>query len=95
MFFLISKLNNYANKLDESFHPELADKIDKITSYLLNAYTPRIKRERKSRGVTRTRRKLYYRLHKSLTKRKQKLYRRKWKSQLKRRRYRKHYHRIG
>lgn len=95
MFEIIAKLHEYADRLDELGKEGLADQIDKIASELIEAYKMRIKRQRRGRGLTRIRRKKYYRKNRQKIKRKQKKYRRKRKVQLKRRRKRKHYKRVG
>jgi hypothetical protein len=95
MFYIISKLHDFADKFDDLNRSDLADRIDKIAAYLIESYTPRFKRQRRSRGVTRVRRKQYYRQNRPAKKRYQKIYRRKWKSQLQRRRKRRHFKRIG
>jgi hypothetical protein len=94
MFEIIAKLHDIADSLDDQGKDELADHVDKIASFIFEAYKYRIHRQKKSRGRTRLRRKLYYKRHKPYTKRKQKIYRKRFHNQLKRRKRLKHFHRI-
>jgi len=74
---------------------DVSEKIEKISEEIKESYTPRVKRQRRSRGVTRARRRQYYRKNRQKIKRKQKLYRKKHKNPLKRRRRFRHYKRVG
>lgn len=95
MFHIISKLHDIAEKLEEQGKDALAEAIDKIASTIIEAYKPRIKRQRKSRGRTKVRRKQYYKRHKQRIKRKQKRYRKRKRVHIKRRKRLKHYKRFG
>jgi len=96
MFSIISKLHDYADKLeDEHGRSDLADILDKVASYVVARYRIRIKRPRKSRGTTKTRRKFYYKTHRQHLRIRMKRYRSLHRMQLKRRRGLRHYHRFG
>ena len=95
MFHIISKLHGIADRLEESGKENLAEVVDKIASKIIEAYKPRIRKQRKSRGRTKVRRKQYYKRHKMRIKRKQKIYRKRKKVHLKRRKRLKHYKRFG
>jgi predicted metal-dependent hydrolase len=92
---LITKLTKISTKLRSIEKNSEATKVDEIIEFLKTAYHPRFKRERRARGMTRMRRRQYYKKHKNLIKRKQKIYRRKFKNPMKRRRLRRHYKRFG
>jgi hypothetical protein len=96
MIFVIAKLHDYAEKLEDKYgRHDLADMLDKIATELVARYRFRIKRPRKSRGTTRTRRKLYYKTHRQKLRTRMKRYRSIHRTQLKRRRGLRHYHRFG
>ena len=91
MFNLIAKIHDLAEELEED---KLAETLDKIASYLIEAKF-RIKRQRRSRGITRVRRRQKYKRNRAKIKRNQKRYRRRTRIQRKRRRKLKHYKRFG
>jgi hypothetical protein len=93
MHTIISKINEIADKLNDQGKDALASTLDKIAENIKESYKFRIHKQRKSRGVSRTRRKFYYKLHRPAIKRKQKIYRRRTKVPRKRRTRMKHYHR--
>lgn len=95
MFNIIAKLHDIADKLDDRKKYDLAKTVDKIASILIEAYKFRIKRQRRSRGITRVRRRLHYRRNRAQIRRKQKMYRRRTRIPRKRRRKLKHYRRFG
>jgi hypothetical protein len=96
MFSIISKLHDYADLLEDKYdRPDLAEALDKIASYIVAHYQFRIKRPRKSRGTTKTKRKIYYKMHRQKLRTRMKRYRSLHRTQLKRRRGLRHYHRFG
>jgi len=95
MIQTIAKLNEIADKLDDRGKLELADSLDKVASFLMESYKPRIKRQRKTRGIEKVKRRQRYKRLKQKIKRKQKKYRRIRKTQLKRRRKMIHHKRVG
>lgn len=96
MFSVIAKLHDYADKLEDKYdRPDLAEVLDKVASEIIARYRFRIKRPRKSRGTTRTKRKLYYKRHRQKLRTRMKRYRSVHRTQLKRRRGLRHYHRFG
>ena len=95
LFDIISRLHNIAEKLENKGKDNFSDAIDKIASEIVEAYKSRVKRQRRSRGVTRVRRKQYYKRHKRRMKQKQKIYRKRVRVHLKRRKRLKHYKRVG
>lgn len=95
MFDVIAKLNDIADRLSEQGKDKLATIIDKIATLLIESYKARIKRQRKSRGITKVRRKQYYKRNKARIKRKQKKYRIRHRVHRKRRKRLKHYKRFG
>lgn len=98
MINVISRLHDMADHLDSISENELADRLDKIAAFLveaLGAYKPRLKRQKKIRGKERMKRKQRYKRLKHKIKRKQKKYRRKRKTQLKRRQRMIHHKRVG
>lgn len=96
MFSILSKLHDYAEILEDKYNrADLADRLDKIACDVLAAYKHRIKRPRKSRGTARTRRKIYYKMHRQKFKTRMKRYRSRHRVQLRRRRKLRHYHRFG
>jgi hypothetical protein len=96
MFDLLENLHNLAEKLDEVHNrPDLAETLDKIASEIVAKYRFRIKRPRKSRGTNRTKRKLYYKMHRQRLRTRMHRYRMLHKVPLKRRKRLRHYHRFG
>lgn len=96
MFSIIAKLHDYAELLEDKYdRPDLAEELDKIASEIVARYKLRIRRPRKGRGTTRTRRKRYYTTHRQKLKTRMKRYRSVHRTQLKRRRGLRHYHRFG
>jgi len=96
MFSVIAKLHDYADKLEDKYgRSDLAEMLDKVASYIVARYRFRIKRPRKGRGTTRTKRKFYYKQHRQRLRTRMKRYRSLHRTQLKRRRGLKHYHRFG
>jgi len=96
MFEIIANLYDYAELLEDKYNRcDLADMIDKIATDIIARYKTRIKRPRKSRGTSRTKRKLYYKKHRQKLRTRMKRYRMLRKHHLKRRRRLRHYHRFG
>jgi len=96
MFSIIAKLHDYAELLEEKYNREdLADSLDKIASEITARYRIRIKRPRRSRGVNRTKRRMYYKMHRQKMRTRMKRYRSVRRHNLKRRRRLRHYHRFG
>jgi hypothetical protein len=96
MFSILAKLHDYAEILEDKYdRPDLAEILDKVASYVLAKYRFRIKRPRKSRGTTRTKRKVYYKMHRQKMRTRMKRYRALHRVHLKRRRNLRHYHRFG
>ena len=95
MFDVIARLHDIADRLNEQGKDKFANVIDKIANLIIESYKARIKRQRKSRGITRTRRRQYYRRNKANIKRKQKKYRIRHRVHRKRRKRLKHYKRFG
>lgn len=95
LFSLVAKLHDFADRLDEMGKADDADSVDRIAGQILEAYKMRVRKQRRSRGITRVRRKKYYRQHRQKIKMRQKRYRRKHKVHLKRRKKFRHYKRIG
>lgn len=96
MFSIIAKLHDYADELEDKYNRvDLADVLDKVAAEVCAAYRIRIKRPRKSRGTTRTKRKIYYKMHRQKLRTRMKRYRSLHRTQLKRRRGLRHYHRFG
>jgi hypothetical protein len=96
MFSILAKLHDYADLLEDKYdRPDLAEILDKVASYVLAKYRFRIKRPRKSRGTKRTKRKIYYKMHRQRMRTKMKRYRMRNKVQLNRRKKMRHYHRFG
>lgn len=96
MFSIIARLHDYAEILEEKYNrSDLADVLDKIASYVLAKYRFRIKRPRRSRGTVRTKRKVYYKMHRQRMRTKMKRYRMRHRTQLRRRKKLRHYHRFG
>jgi hypothetical protein len=96
MFLIIARLHDYADILEDKYNrPDLAEIIDKVASYFIARYRFRIKRPRKSRGTSRTKRKIYYKMHRQKMRTKMKRYRSLHRTQLRRRHIMKHYHRFG
>lgn len=72
------------------------DKIEKVAEEILvESYKFRIRRQRKGRGITRVRRKQYYKRNRQRIKMRQKRYRRVTRIPRKRRRRLRHYKRVG
>ena len=94
MFDIISRLHDISDDLNDREKDDLAESIDRIASFIFESYKFRVHRQKKSRGITKTRRRRTYKTHRSTVKRKQKVYRRKHKVQLRRRKRMKHFHRI-
>lgn len=96
MLSIVAKLHDYADELEDKHdRADLAEILDKVAMNLLARYQIRIKRPRKSRGTTRTRRKLYYKTHRQKLRTRMKRYRSLHRTQLRRRRGLRHYHRFG
>jgi len=96
MLSFIAKLHDYAEQLEDKYNrPDLADMLDKIASEVVARYVVRIKRPRKSRGTTKTRRSIYYKTHRQKMRTRMKRYRSVHRNQLHRRRRLRHYHRFG
>ncbi len=96
MFSILAKLHDYADELEDKYNrADLAEVLDKVAMEIAARYQFRIKRPRKSRGTTRTRRKLYYKTHRQKLRTRMKRYRSLHRTQLKRRRGLRHYHRFG
>lgn len=96
MFNVIATLHDYADQLDEEYNrPDLAEILDKIASTIIARYQFRIKRPRKSRGTSRTKRRVYYKIHRQKLRTRMKRYRSVHRTQLRRRRGLRHYHRFG
>jgi hypothetical protein len=96
MIEILAKLSDYADMLEDKYErSDLAEALDKIASEIVARYQIRIKRPRKSRGTTRTRRKIYYKTHRQKLRTRMKRYRSLHRTQLKRRRGLRHYHRFG
>jgi hypothetical protein len=96
MLSIIAKLNDYADLLEDKYNrPDLADVLDKVASEIVARYQFRIKRPRKSRGITKTRRKLYYKTHRQKMRVRMRRYRTLHRTQLHRRKKLRHYHRFG
>lgn len=96
MFSIIAKLNDYAELLEDKYdRSDLAEILDKVASDVVARYKLRIRRPRKSRGTTKTKRKFYYKTHRQKLRTRMKRYRSVHKTQLRRRRGLKHYHRFG
>ena len=96
MISIIAKLNDYADLLEEKYdRSDLADVLDKVASEIVAKYRFRIKRPRKSRGTTRTKRKFYYKTHRQKLRVRMRRYRKIHRTQLHRRRKLRHYHRFG
>jgi len=96
MFEVLAILHDYADKLEDVYHrSDLADELDKIASEILARYHFRIKRPRKSKGTFKTKRKVYYKMHRQHLRNRMRKYRTLNRTHLKRRRGLKHYHRFG
>lgn len=96
MFSVIAKLHDYAEKLEDKYgRIDLAEILDKVATEIVARYKYRIRRPRRSRGTTRTRRKFYYKTHRQKLRTRMKRYRSIHRTQLKRRRGLRHYHRFG
>jgi len=98
MLHIIARIDEIADKLDDEGKTDLADSLDKISSFLLESlkgYKPRIKRQRKIRGIEKVKRRQRYKKLKHKIKRKQKKYRKLRKTQLKRRQRMIHHKRVG
>ena len=95
MFSIIARLHDLADALDENDRSDLADSLDKIASYLVAKYRFRIVRPRKSRGTSKTKRKIYYKMHRQKLRTRMRRYRMLHKVPLKRRKRLRHYHRFG
>jgi len=98
MLHIIARLDEIADKLDEKGQEVLADSLDRIASFLLESlkgYKPRIKRQKKIRGVEKVKRRQRYKRLKHKIKRKQKKYRKLRRTQLKRRQRMIHHKRVG
>ena len=96
MFEILAKLHDYADVLEDKYdRQDLAEMLDKVAAYVAARYKFRIKRPRKSRGTSRTNRKLYYKMHRQKLRTKMRRYRAVHHTQLKRRRNLRHFHRFG
>ena len=96
MFSIIAKLADYADLLEDKYNREdLAEMLDKIATNIISNYKFRIKRPRKSRGTTRTKRKVYYKKNRQKMRMRMKRYRSIRRNSLRRRRNLRHYHRFG
>jgi len=96
MISVIAKLHDFAEILEDKHNrSDLADILDKVASEIVARYKFRIKRPRKGRGTTRTKRKFYYKIHRQKLRTKMRRYRMRHRTQLKRRRKLRHYHRFG
>lgn len=91
MFDIIAQLKEIECEFREIGYDIIADKIAK----LIESYKPRVQRQRRTRGVTKIRRKQYYKRNRPKIKRRQKIYRKKRRVQLKRRKRLRHFKRIG
>jgi len=96
MFSIIAKLHDYAELLEDKYkRSDLADVLDKVAALIVARYRFRIKKPRRGRGTTRTKRRLYYKTHRQRLRTRMKRYRKLHKQHLKRRRGLRHYHRFG
>lgn len=95
MIKVIASLSKISDRLDKLGRSDLADIIDKIASYTIEAYRARFRRPKRFRGQFRIKRKRYYRVHMPSIRRRQRMYRLKHRTQLRRRRRLRHYHRFG
>jgi hypothetical protein len=73
----------------------ILETLEKIASQIIESYKFRLKRQRRSRGSTRTRRHRTYIQHRPRIRAKTRIYRMRTKIPRKRRQRLKHYHRIG
>jgi hypothetical protein len=96
MFSIIAKLHDYAEILEDKYNrADLSEILDKVASEIVAKYRFRIKRPRKGRGTTRTKRKMYYKQRRQKMRVKMRRYRMLHRTQLSRRRKLRHYHRFG
>lgn len=96
MFSIIEKLHDLAGSLDEEHdRSDLAETLDKVASEIVAKYRFRLKKPRKSRGTNRTKRKLYYKMHRQRLRTRMHRYRMMHKVPLMRRKRLRHYHRFG
>ena len=95
MIDIIAKLNDIASSLENADRDDLAAKIDKATEFLFEAYKVKIKRQRRTRGLAKTKKRIQYKRNRQKIKRKNKIYKKRFKMHLKRRQKLKHYERIG
>lgn len=91
MIDIVSELVAIKGELEDLNDTDMADKVAEI----IESYKPRVQKQRRSRGVTRIRRKKYYRKNRVKIKRRQKVYRKRRRTQLKRRKRLRHFKRIG
>jgi hypothetical protein len=96
MLSLISKIHSVAEKLEDIYErDDLADRLDKIATEISAKYVFRIKKPRKSKGISKTKRRLYYKMHRQRMRTRMKMYRKIHKFNLKKRKHLLHYHRFG
>lgn len=73
----------------------LVEALEKLASQIIESYKFRLKRQKRSRGSTRTRRHRKYISHRPKIRAKSRIYRMRTKIPRKRRQRFRHYHRIG
>jgi hypothetical protein len=96
MILTVAQLHDYADLLEDKYNrTDLAETIDKIAHEILARYQVRIRRPRRSRGPVRTKRRLYYKMHRQKLRTRMRRYRTLHRNQLSRRKRLKHYHRFG
>ena len=95
MLSIIAKLHSLADKLEDIYNrDDLSDKLDKIATEIFAKYKFRIHKPKKSRGISRIKRHLYYKMHRKKMQVKMHAYRKTHKTSLKRRKSLKHFHRF-
>ena len=96
MFNIISKINDISDKLEDIYNrDDLSFKLDKIASEICAKFVFRIKKPRRSMGISRMKRKMYYKVHRLKMRTKMRLYRKIHKGNLKKRKTLLHFHRFG
>jgi hypothetical protein len=96
MLHIISKICSIADKLEDVCNrDDLSDRLDKIANQIFNAYVIKIRKQRKTKGVRKLKRKLYYKMNRTKMNLRMKMYRRIHKYNLKKRKTLKHFHRFG
>jgi len=95
MIDVFARLNDIASALEAVDRDDLAAKIDKAASFLFEAYKVKIKRQHRTRGLKKTKRKIKYKRNRQKIKRKNKIYKKKFKMHLKRRQNLRHFERVG